>query len=296
MFAYQQTRIADFAVPGQQAYTTGGTYTWICPAGVNTIHVVAVGGGGAGYAYWSNACGAGGGLGWKNNIRVIPGQRYTVQVGQGGVRDGGNGGNSYFQDPTFVAGYGGGNASSGYNTSGPNANGYGGGYTGDGGGAGGNATNYAGGGGAGGYQGRGGNSQESWNASVIFGAYGGAYYSSAYGSGSGGGVGLLGATGYPSSGNAFYSAYIGYNNSNNNGSGGSGAHGGNRGLTGHNPSNGTGETSDNLVGGDYGGGGGGPGTSWPNASGEGGRGAVRIIWSGTTNTTRAFPATNTGNL
>ena len=29
--------------------------------------------------------GGGGGLGWKNNIAVVPGQSYTVQVGAGGA-------------------------------------------------------------------------------------------------------------------------------------------------------------------------------------------------------------------
>ena len=32
--------------PGQQAYTTAGTYSWVCPAGVTSVSVVAVGGGG----------------------------------------------------------------------------------------------------------------------------------------------------------------------------------------------------------------------------------------------------------
>jgi hypothetical protein len=45
-----------------------------------------------------------------------------------------------------------------------------------------------------------------------------------------------------------------------------------------------------LQGGDYGGGGAG------SAFGTGGSGAVRIIWSGTSGTPRAFPSTNTGDL
>jgi len=45
------------------------------------------------------------------------------------------------------------------------------------------------------------------------------------------------------------------------------------------------------LGGTYGGGGGGGG-----AGGVGGGGAVRIIWAGTTEITRAFPSTNTGDL
>lgn len=32
--------------PGQQAYTTAGTYTWVVPTGVTSISIVAIGGGG----------------------------------------------------------------------------------------------------------------------------------------------------------------------------------------------------------------------------------------------------------
>jgi hypothetical protein len=46
---------------GQQAYTTSGSYSWVCPAGVTSVSVVAVGGGGeAGQSYNVDA-GAGGG-------------------------------------------------------------------------------------------------------------------------------------------------------------------------------------------------------------------------------------------
>ncbi|NCX94319.1 MAG: hypothetical protein EBX40_06565, partial [Gammaproteobacteria bacterium] len=40
--------IAGNVMPGQQSYTTPGTYTWVCPAGVTSVSVVCVGGGGAG--------------------------------------------------------------------------------------------------------------------------------------------------------------------------------------------------------------------------------------------------------
>jgi hypothetical protein len=39
------------------------------------------GGGGSTYAYG----GSGGGLGWTNNIAVVPGNSYTVVVGDGGL-------------------------------------------------------------------------------------------------------------------------------------------------------------------------------------------------------------------
>ena len=46
------------AVIGQQAYTTAGSYSWVAPAGVTAVSVVAVGGGGGG----SLGCQCGGGV------------------------------------------------------------------------------------------------------------------------------------------------------------------------------------------------------------------------------------------
>jgi hypothetical protein len=283
--------LGTFPILGDAEFLTPGTYSWVAPNGVTSVSVVAVGGGGAGYNSWANAAGAGAGLGWKNSITVVPGNSYTVQVGAGGVKNGGAGGNSFFISLATVSGYGGGNASSGANTSGPNANGYGGGYVGDGGGAGGNATNYAGGGGAGGYSGTGGN-QQNLPAANSGGAAGGGYYSSTYGTGAGGGVGLYGrgetATGWwhGSSGQAF-------STSASNGGGGAGGSGGTRGLSGENPLTSGGESGNSDgYGGTFGGGGGGPGTSWPSASGSGGKGGVRIIWGAG----RTFPTTNVGTF
>ena len=71
---------------GQVEYTTAGTYNWTAPEGVEYVSVVCVGGGGHGYdqneggSGGSNVPGGGGGLGWKNNIPVVPGQTYTVKV------------------------------------------------------------------------------------------------------------------------------------------------------------------------------------------------------------------------
>jgi len=280
--------VGSFPIFGDNEFITPGTYSWTAPSGVTSVSVVAIGGGGAGYNNWANAGGAGGGLGWKNNVSVTPGTSYTVQVGAGGIKNGGAGGNSYFISLATVAGYGGGNATANTNTGGPNANGYGGGYVGDGGGAGGNATNYTGGGGAGGYSGTGGN-QGALPAASSGGAAGGGYYSSTYGSGAGGGVGIYGkgdtATGWyhGSSGQVF-------STSQGNGGGGAGGSGGTRGLSGENPTNSFGESGNSDgYGGTFGGGGGGPGTSWPSASGSGGKGGVRIIWG----TGRAFPNTQT---
>ena len=283
--------LGTFPVIGDAEFFTPGTYTWVAPSGVTSVSVVAVGGGGAGFNNWANAAGAGAGLGWKNNIAVTSGTSYTVQVGAGGVKNGGAGGTSFFISTATVAGYGGGNASSGQNTSGPNSNGFGGGYVGDGGGAGGNATNHQGGGGAGGYSGNGGN-QGNLPAAGSGGAAGGGYYSSTYGSGSGGGVGLYGrgatATGWwhGSSGQVFSTSQA-------NGGGGAGGSGGTRGLSGENPTNSTGESGNSDgFGGTFGGGGAGPGTNWTAASGSGGKGGLRIVWG----TGRAFPVTNVGTF
>ena len=280
-------------IQGQTAYTSAGTYSWTAPTGVTSVCVVCVGGGGAGQDNWSNPAGAGGGLGWKNNIPVVPGQTYTVVVGAGGTSSTSAvnsilGGDSYFIARTTVCGYGGGNANVG-TTNGPNANGYGGGYFGDGGGAGGNATNYQGGGGAGGYTARGGNAREYNPSRGGGGGNGGGYYSSTYGSGAGGGVGILGQG---TTGIYFYTPWNTQDTSSGNGGGGQGGSGGSNGYYGENQWSSTAQSSDNILGGSYGGGGGGPGSGWPSASGNGGGGAVRIIWG----LNRAFPATNTADV
>ena len=74
-------------LPGQQAYTTPGTYSWTAPATVTSVCVVCVGGGGFGWVRsdGGGGGGGGGGLGWKNNIPVVPGTSYTVVVGAGGT-------------------------------------------------------------------------------------------------------------------------------------------------------------------------------------------------------------------
>lgn len=78
---------------GQQAYTTAGTYTWVAPAGVTSISVVAIGGGGGsncgsqnpGASYFCSACVVRGG--GAANGSTGTGGTYT---GDGG----GNGGNA----------------------------------------------------------------------------------------------------------------------------------------------------------------------------------------------------------
>lgn len=259
--------VSPVASAGQQAYTTPGTYTWIAPAGISTVSVVAVGG--AAYYNPTNtgniSAGGGGGLGYKNNISVTPGSSYTVVVGDS--VNGGPGQDSYFINTSTVKGGGGGAV-------GTDAVGPGGTYTGDGGGNGGagGVSNYpsrynGGGGGAGGYSGTGGAGGTNYNQGTNGAGGGGGGGKSAFDFGyGGGGVGILG-----SGPNGTATATVG--NGGSSGANGSGASGG-----------------------AYGGGGGG-GTAGPGPSnGVGAGGAVRIIWAGDSGTTRAFPSTNTGNL
>ena len=266
---------SNSAVPvaqGQQAYTTPGSYTWVAPSCVTSVSIVAVGSGGGPGQYSIYAAG-GGGLGYKNNYSVTPGNSYTVVVGAVGSES--NGGNSYFVNSSVVQG-GGGNGQ--FSRAGGT-------YVGDGGGnggTGGNGVNCGcylaggGGGGAGGYSGNGGNGANAGfaNAAGSAGSGGGGgggsfRYSLNYSGSSGGGVGLLGQGANGAAG----------------ASGGGGGGGGSCGT------NGTTVTSypQSVPGGVYGGGG---GARNFNIS-TGGSGAVRIIWPGTT---RQFPSTNTGNL
>lgn len=106
-----------FQPVGQDAYTSPGTYSWVAPAGVTSVSIVAVGGGGAGSPGGNfggpRFCGSGGsgaGLGYKNNYTVVPGTSYTVVVGAGGAgktsgaTSGNDGANSYFVNTSTCAG------------------------------------------------------------------------------------------------------------------------------------------------------------------------------------------------
>ena len=74
-----------YDTPGQQAYTTAGTYTWVGGANVFKISMVVVSGGGGGDVCASgvNDRGGGGGVGlrYKNNVEVAGGANYTIVVG-----------------------------------------------------------------------------------------------------------------------------------------------------------------------------------------------------------------------
>jgi hypothetical protein len=258
---------AAVIAPGQAMYGFGnGTYAWTCPPGVTSVCVVCIGGGSSSRgAQWSNYAGNGGGLGWKNDISVKPGETYTVVVGKGGDGQGGSyaGGASYFIDTATVRGAGASNSS-------------GGGFTGDGGGTGGTGGQY-GGGGAAGYVGNGGNEDSSGSGG---GAAGGGSYSSTHGGASGGGVGPYGQG---ASGGGRGS-----------GSPGLGGSGGEDGAMGENPWYSYGQFGARR-GGLFGGGGAGTGSNTSLGGGglnPGGRGCVRIIWG----TGRKFPSTGTGDM
>lgn len=113
----------------KDSYTSPGTYTWTCPAGVTKAIVTVAGGGGGGFASkWkmnlapAKYRGATGGSGANNTsiIAVYPHHTYTVVVGAGGSpyvsttsgdkysdRYAGNGGVSSFDSLTAAGGQGG---------------------------------------------------------------------------------------------------------------------------------------------------------------------------------------------
>jgi hypothetical protein len=268
-------------VIGQEAFSFAGTYTWVAPAGVTSVSVVAIGGGGRPKRYCFGCvmkAGGGGGLGYKNNYTVTPGSSYTVVVGDGGADCTFDGGNSYFVSACVVSGQGARRGNENSNFQGR----YGGSYTGDGGGAGGDGGFGGiggGGGGAGGYSGRGGagaSSNQIFNFTQAAGAGGSG--GGGVNGGGGGGVGLLGQG---TSGAAFTN-YC-FSTPTQGGGGGSGGT--------------AGGTVNNFCGLIFAGAGGfrGGGNGVYNCrfGGGGSRGGVRIIWPGTT---RTFPSTSTGDL
>lgn len=250
-------------VQGQAAYTTAGTYSWVAPAAVTSVSVVALGGGGGS---------------WNN----------------GGTNT--NAGDSYFINTSTVKGGAGSNG-----TGSQPDGGLGGNYTGDGGGNGGRGR--YGGGGAGGYSGAGGEAGWSSGPLGSYVGYAGSGGGAGGGGfGGGGGVDILGSGSNGAGGNASTAAGAGsgggvtpvYNESLPNVSGGSYGGGG----TGWGGSGGGGggaglgyKNNITVV----------PGNSYTVVVGNGGlgtysrgaAGAVRIIWPGTT---RSFPSTNTGDL
>lgn len=267
---------------GSQSYTTAGTFTWVAPAGVTKVSIVAVGGGGGGRCggntYWG-----GGALAWRNGVSVTPGTSYTVYVGVGGANAAGGYSYACFSSNTMANG-------GGTGTQGESC------FTGQGGGKGGKKGNNAGGG-AGGYSGQGG----------IGGCGGSAGATGAGGAGGGGGGSNSIVT--PGVCRRLYfgpGGGVGLYGQGSNGVGGTG--GGSTGIGGGGGSSGCAGGTASCVyspptGGAYGGAGGstvissGPFVccSWTTTTfryGAGSSGAYRIVWPGCS---RTFPSTCVGS-
>ena len=312
------TQVVDFtldfaAAPSSILYTNSGSsnkdFTFTVPVGITSISMVLVGGGGGGArgsstygsstnTSWTPTAGGGGGLKWISDFTVTPGDTHSIRVGRKGAKDSNNwgnmtgaqaGGTSWFgqsgtasgdDGTSYISAMGGGKGTTTMNSNlstvagepsmgGSNtissaaialASSHGGGNGGNG--AWRNITqNPNGGGGAAGYSGSGGKGR---NSAGTPGGYGEPISATSYhGSGGGGAGGNGGSTG-----------------------GGVGVYG-----------EGSSGTSYGAVGsgGDYGGGGhAGPGQySYPGpaSAGDGGEGAVRIMWGAG----RSYPSTNVDN-
>jgi hypothetical protein len=280
--------LGPLAAASQELFTA--STTWTVPQGVTSVSVVCVGGGGGAAGTGSNYGGGGGGGGGLayGTFLTVPGQNYSVVVGQGGLGTnrltiGNAGGQSSFAlsgtVPQLIAGGGnGGQTGTGNNNNGGGAGGtfstgnptQGGGTGGRGGGTFNNGAG-GGGGGAGGYSGNGGsgaysNNNSNGTSGSGGGGSGGTVVTSACGGGGGVGIFGEGASGsLPSAGN-----------------GGNGGSGGQNGFIGNSVSH----------GGLYGGGGGADDDDYTGDGGDGANGAVRIIWG----VGRAYPSTNTADV
>jgi len=83
MLPFSAARAGDEVV-GQWERTAAGSYSFVVPANVYEISGVVIGGGGAPRNNGAFEGGAGGGLHWRNNVPVTPGETLTVAVGVGG--------------------------------------------------------------------------------------------------------------------------------------------------------------------------------------------------------------------
>lgn len=229
---------------GEAIFTSVGTTDWVVPAGVNSVCAVAIGAGGGNQ-------GGGGGLAWKNDIPVTPGDVIPMTVGNGSTEAGGS---SSFASLFSATGGTRGAPSQGGKPVGADGGGNGGenSYT---------SLSHGGGGGAGGYTGPGGNGGSNYsNGTAGAGGGGGGGYG--YG-GAGGGVGVYGQT---ENGRAGTSPADSTPTSYKAGVGGGGGSNGEEGASG---SSGNGSYA---RGGLYGGGGAGMYNE------RGAQGAIRIIW------------------
>ena len=283
-------KYGDYARPGEEFHTNvNSSRDWTVPGGVRSISILAIGGGGGGgAAYFAGSGGGGGALSYRTNLEVRPGQKFRLYAGAGGASTsqnlggiGGDGGDSWVEEVggaiILLAGGGGGGQGSPYDLdginppprglsiSGPFAGGKGGegqaiaGTTrykgGDGGIGAGKEYDTPGGGGAPGtYYRRGVSGRNSDGTGGLPAGQGGAAggnNETRFLADGGGGVGMAGPS----------------NTAFDYGNGGSG-----------------GQNQFRGSGGNFGGGGGGQASDLgkDERSGEGGQGAVRIVWPGTT--------------
>lgn len=160
MFPFPVAPIASSDVFGQWERTTAGTTTFVVPAGVYAISGVVIGGGSSGRSIDPFEGGAGGGLHWRNDIPVTPGETLDVVVGRGGIYGGDHAGRETYlaRSATFLLRAGGASLTTNVGLTYAGTLGGGGGNGGRGGAGFGGADGGLGGG-AGGYGGAGGNGE-----------------------------------------------------------------------------------------------------------------------------------------
>lgn len=76
---------------GEATFAVPGTHTWTVPPGVTSISMVCVGAGGGSISGFTanddSSGGAGGGLAWKNAVKVSAGSQISIDVGAGGTNE-----------------------------------------------------------------------------------------------------------------------------------------------------------------------------------------------------------------
>ena len=256
---------------GQVTFLAPGSHLWTCPSGVTSVSCVVIGAGAAGD---QNTAGGGGGLSYKNNISVTPGETYEIHVGRPGHYTGSNITAEVERSGTYSAAFGM-TAGGGRNNSSTSST------NNSGGGASGGDANYSGGAGGayGGYPNSGGGGAAGYTQNGSAGGNGtGAPNYIAGAGGDAGNAGTSGGYGGAAGGNYY------------------GGQGGGTGLygIGADAQQGSSPGAFTYRGGTYGGGAGSRGGGPSHSSGwaNGGNGAVRIVWPGDT---RQFPSTNLGD-
>lgn len=270
----QQPDVVTDIMPTEVCFTTPGANTWTVPNGVTSVSVLCIGGGGGGAGengFGDSGPGGGGGgaLRYVNDIAVTPGEVLNIQVGAGGAggtsagTNGSPGGTSSFSRgaTTLCSAAGGGGGIAGGSGGAGGSTGVGTGGNGGAGGDGGGNTAGGAGGGAAGYSGNGG------DGTFSNGGFGGSQPQG--GGGGGGGTAIGGSAGGGGVGNG--------------GEGINGITGGNTITGGTGGSGGT--DGESIAGGDGGLFGGGGGTQEDDTSGpggDGGQGAVCLLYPGDT--------------